>query len=86
MNGRCESCKHWDRADEYETGHGLGFGRCKNVPMFWDATEWDDTRDGRRLKAEFKDVKAFAQDGSDYAAELITAPGFGCIAYIPTES
>lgn len=86
MTGQCKGCVHWELAVEYETGHQFGFGRCKNVPMFWDATEWDDERDGRQLIEKYKDRKAFAQDGSDYMARLITAPDFGCIAYLPIES
>lgn len=83
---RCDNCKHWQKAKEYETGHGLGFGQCLNVPMFWDSTKWSGDGLARELKPEFADRKAFAQDGSDYSAELITAPDFGCISYCPAES
>lgn len=77
----CQRCKHWDRADDYETGHSLGLGRCGNIPMFWDATDWSDNCDGRVIKPEFKNVKAFAQDGSDYWAKVLTQPDFSCSGF-----
>jgi hypothetical protein len=77
----CETCKHWDEAGEYETGYGLGLGTCKNIPMFWDATEWNGDGDGRKFLDQYKDTKAFAQDGSDYKAYMLTKSDFGCVSH-----
>lgn len=49
--------------------------------MFWDSTEWVDSDKidpERDLKPEFKDNKAFVQDGSDYIAHFLTKADFGC--------
>lgn len=75
----CVNCKYWERTDEYPV-KGLKLGTCKMVKMFWDCTEWGEAKDdyARRLRDEFKDQKAFAQDGSDYIAYLITREEFGC--------
>ena len=77
----CGTCKHWEVADKHETGHGLGLGRCNNIPMFWDATEWDEDGEGRKFLDQYKNTKAFAQDGSDYSAYLLTLPEFGCVSH-----
>lgn len=78
---KCATCKHWEKTGEYETGYGLGLGRCKAIPMFWDSTEWEEDLEGRKFRDEFKDTKAFAQDGSDYRAIVLTRPDFGCVSY-----
>ena len=49
---------------------------CDKVGMFWEATEWVDYK--RRVKPERANDLAFAQDGSDYSACLITRPQFYC--------
>lgn len=76
----CETCKHWKTAEEHEPWQGFGLGRCQNVPMFWNATEWDE--DGvRTVRDQYKNIKAFTQDGSDYRAYLLTRPDFGCVSH-----
>lgn len=77
----CSTCKNWKPRDEYETGHSLGLGKCAAAAMFWDATEWDEEGNARQFKPAFKDTKAFVQDGSDYKADLLTRPDFGCVSY-----
>lgn len=86
MDGRCVNCKFWGKADEYETGHSQGLGRCEYMPMLWNATEWRENEEGRVFKDRYKDTLAFVQDGSDYSANLYTRPDFGCVAYLKTES
>ena len=83
MSGFCNTCANWGPCKQYETGHGLGLGRCNAAPMLWYATEWSSDEDGRQLKAEFSDVKHFVQDASDYSARLYTKPDFGCVSYLP---
>lgn len=77
----CETCKYWEKSLKYETGHSLGLGMCKNIPMFWDATEWSKDGDSRSFRDKYKDVKAFARDGSDYKAFVLTKPNFGCVSH-----
>lgn len=78
---RCGTCAHWEQRGEYETGHHMGLGCCKAIPMLWHATQWKGDGAGREFKDEFKNTKAFAQDGSDYMADVLTLPDFGCVAY-----
>jgi hypothetical protein len=77
----CATCDHWEPRNEYEAGHGMGLGQCTNVPMFFDATEWNEDGEGRAFKPEYANCKAFAQDASDYRAYLLTKPDFGCVAH-----
>ena len=51
------------------------------MPMFWDSTEWSEEGDGRQIKSEFINQKAFLQDGSDYRAFLIVSDDFGCVMH-----
>jgi hypothetical protein len=78
----CATCAFWKAPEDYETSaKSLGLRKCTAVPMFWDATEWSEDGDARQFRAEFKDTKAFAQDGSDYRAELWTKGDFGCVMH-----
>jgi len=78
----CRTCKYWTKVEEWATGHHQGLGLCDNVPMLWNATIWN--KEGERvLSDKYKDTKAFAQDGSDYTAYLLTAPDFGCVSHEP---
>lgn len=82
----CKNCKHWKKAQQYETGHSLGLGSCENVPMFWESTEWSPEGRTRQFKEEDKDKRAFVQDGSDYVAVLLTLPDFGCTGFTPSDT
>jgi hypothetical protein len=82
----CRNCAHWQPADEYETGHSLGVGRCGAAPMLWDSTEWSDEGDARSFTAEAVDKTAFVQDGSDYIARLYTKPQHGCTMWIAAQA
>jgi hypothetical protein len=82
MMDTCKSCKHWER-NGTPIGYSLGLGYCRNIPMFWNATEWDEEGEGRRFIDKYKDHKAFAQDGSDYVAYLLTRQDFGCVSHEP---
>lgn len=81
MTGSCGTCNHWQRCGQYERGFRQGLGRCAAVMMFWDCTEWND--DGENVfKAGHENIKAFVQDGSDYRADLLTRPDFGCVSWV----
>jgi hypothetical protein len=78
----CSTCAHWD-SEEYASRPPVRI--CNNVPMYWDASEWDDDCN-RVLIDKYKDTKAFAQDGSDYKAVLLTASDFGCVSHKEKEA
>ncbi len=85
---RCGTCRHWDRPTDDTIGEVPGSGRCKAVVLYWEATTWEDTKNGlfrRTLKPEYAHAKAFAKDGSDYWAELCTLATFGCVQHEPLE-
>jgi hypothetical protein len=82
----CRNCAHWQPADEYETGHSLGVGRCGAAPMLWDSTEWDDEGEARAFTSASADKTAFVQDGSDYIARLYTKPQHGCTMWIAAQA
>lgn len=75
----CGNCKHWGFPDEddwlYRKTHGI-LKKCMKIPLMYDAYEWVKDKD----TLEFKDpsILAFAQDASDYRAELITKKEFFC--------
>ena len=81
--GICKNCKHWESSPETNLPKNLDLGKCRRVKMFWDCTEWGDECDDfqRLVKPCCAGEKAFVQDGSDYKAELITAPDFGCVQF-----
>jgi hypothetical protein len=79
---RCDQCKFWHS----EKPHIIG--ECTKAKPFWEVSTW--TRGGtedweRKLKAEFRDLKMFCQDGSDYRAYLLTKPDFYCAHFEGTD-
>lgn len=78
---QCKDCKHWNDKDN---DYGLGVGVCQRAKMFWDSTYWKELEDddcARAFTKESEGELAFVQDGSDYKAELITRPEFGCVQF-----
>jgi hypothetical protein len=85
---KCSTCKYWDINKDSKMIPNTNY--CKKPIMFWDATVWttkeiDDPLVGkyktdvdRNIKEEYKDLKMFVQDGSDYWAGLITREDFFC--------
>lgn len=77
--GNCKTCKHWGEIQAHKSGLMSQVAECEKIPMYWEATDWDDN--GKRI---FKDDSlAFVQDGSDYCAYLLTKENFGCAMYEP---
>ena len=74
----CATCKHWKPQGIFETGHALELGSCQATPMFWESTQWSKDGTRREFTAEHQQTTAFAQDGSDYSASLLTKPAHGC--------
>lgn len=87
----CNSCKYWGTGDDEDNKLKDRLKPCTKMRMFYDSTEWpadDEDReeylDTRVIKEEFKDNKAFVQDGSDYHAELLVMGDFGCVHHEPS--
>lgn len=95
---RCDHCKHWksgtDENEEWEA-RGVGFKECGAVRERWRITDEATTNleyeDGdtsqyqTRRKDALRAARAYVQDGSEYRAELFTAPDFFCALYSPQE-
>ena len=75
MDKNCSNCKYWDEGKTFGVDDELCVSRCNRIPMFWDSTAWADDGQSRKF---INDSKAFAQDGSDYNAYLLTKPDFYC--------
>ena len=74
----CKTCKHWNRDGQGPSANPIKIGVCTRAMMFWDATEWDADGQGRAFKDRDNHELFFVQDGSDYMADLLTMPDFGC--------
>lgn len=82
---RCKTCSHWQPVGPDEYGVIVGTGICAKVLQIWDVVDDDDDSDQRRLKPEHAGLLAMVADGSQYTAELITMPDFGCAMHsVPT--
>ena len=86
--GNCKDCIHWAEGDKEDYSKLIGAGVCKRAKQFWDSTEWETVIDEEGCEpdeiirsAKSKDDLMFVQDGSDYHAELITLPDFGCVQF-----
>lgn len=91
---RCDSCKHWKKDSDQEEweAKSAGFGECEGVRERWviqdeasEGVEWDDEEEGAfvtKRREALKAARAYVQDGSQYHAELFTAPDFFCALYI----
>jgi hypothetical protein len=92
---RCDECKHWKKDSDNEEweAKAAGFGECLGVMERWRimddsvgprylASESDDEDDYIRRRGEaLKAARAYVQDGSQYRAELFTAPDFFCALF-----
>lgn len=75
----CSTCAWWSREKENPP---LNLRKCNYMEMYSDASYWEKETDIRvSLRPEYKDKKAFVEDGSSYYAELMTMPDFGCVAH-----
>lgn len=77
---RCDACKYWDEKEARDLD-GLPLGLCTRAMPLWDATTWN--KEGKRvLEPKFADRRFFAQDGSDYRADVYTATDFFCADFV----
>lgn len=82
---RCETCVNWSRPTQGESWGAYELGRCVAVPLLYIALGWED--DGSRgIRTQYKDTKAFVQDGENYCGFLLTKPDFGCVDYAPNSN
>lgn len=91
---RCDHCKHWrsgsDNA-EWEA-QSAGFGECLGVRERWvimdgaskgiECAHEDSSGYVAARIGALKSARAYVQDGSEYRAELFTAPDFFCALYL----
>lgn len=77
----CETCRWWDAEWAYQSTQ---VRRCTRIPEYWNATEWVSDEYQTRIATSPEDL-AFAQDGSDYHAMLLTRANFGCVLHQPRE-
>jgi len=80
----CKTCVHWkDGKDDWDFPLGLELGKCVKAQQLWDNTEWTDTEERGYTRTIKPDVTTlcFVQDGSDYHADLLTRPEFGCVQW-----
>lgn len=89
----CKECKHWGDDDfpSWEAD-AAGFRLCTAVRARWVIADEADTNIDRfengdawlaaRREALVK-ARAYVEDGSDYIANLMTGPDFGCVLFSP---
>jgi hypothetical protein len=90
---KCEACKHWKKGSDNEEWEaaGAGFGECEGVRERWviqdeasEGVERDSDEEGEfatKRREALKAARAYVQDGSQYHAELFTAPDFFCALF-----
>ena len=87
---RCDACKHWinvndefalkkHNKDDFQS-YDFNVGYCIKIKELWNVTTWTEISDDtvRVLLPEFKDLKMFTQDASNYKADLLTKEDFFC--------
>jgi len=77
---QCQTCELWKQPRQPAV-EIPGLGVCSYTPMYWNATDWSENGDRRILHPKYSGKLAFVQDGSDYLANLLTLPTFGCVAH-----
>ena len=77
----CETCVYWRKPTQGETWGKYGLGQCSAVPLLYAATDWTDDSIGRVILDDYKNTKAFVQDGENYCGFFLTRPDFGCVDY-----
>lgn len=83
---RCKTCKHWEAYKDDEEYALRGAGICHAAKKLWNLSESEQDINNdwlyyRKLKPEAAGVLSFVQDGSNYMAELVTMPDFGCVQH-----
>lgn len=91
---RCDGCKHWqaDSDNQEWEARKAGFGECLAVRQRWTIMDEASDRLARDTEADkeqyetvrieaLKASRVYVQDGSQYRAELYTAPDFFCALF-----
>lgn len=91
---RCDQCRHWKPLNDWDfTAYEMR--RCGAIKQAWNVKDepfegegvksrhdYDDWDQVERMEADaMKSAKAVAQDGSSYAASVLTAADFGCVLF-----
>lgn len=72
----CRDCKHWE-PPRGTTSRNRLVGKCKAAEMIGDHEKWGEDE----LVYLDSEAKMYVADGSDYFAELLTRPEFGCVEW-----
>jgi hypothetical protein len=80
---RCDQCQHWAPPEEWEA-KAAGFRRCLGVRERWKIEESvsSEKYDHDREVAALRAARAYVEDGSEYMAQMMTAPDFFCALYV----
>lgn len=79
---KCADCKHWGEPYGYGWTAISNVKSCDKAKMYWNSTEWAKDADGdddyiNRIEIDPNQLM-YVQDGSDYAAHLLTKADFFC--------
>lgn len=93
----CKNCKHWEEGGDPREGitrqsRLIGAGVCLRIKPLFESEEWAEIEsdevidDWMEVTHKFRESSksgdmAWAQDGEEYMAGLITAPEFGCVMF-----
>jgi len=80
----CKNCIWWDGTDNISDYIQGLFGRCKATPHSEETTEWNADYTEAKLKPEFAETTAMAEDGSGYYAALVTRAEHCCSMWKPS--
>lgn len=78
---RCATCFHWDKFPEDQTEVVQGTGKCLAARQFWEVTDSFPPDHQTVMLPEHAGLLCMVEDGSHYAAVLITMPDFGCVMH-----
>lgn len=91
----CKTCRYWQESNDVYAENKLGFKKCTRIREKFRILDTlpDEIRWGRyenktteekfdaASKELFNKEKAYTQDASDYIANLMTSPYFGCVLH-----
>ncbi len=91
MTAACNLCVHWKLGNHDWAADRAGMGLCQAAKQRWDIEDGisgynpHDDKTGEVLAQMMADrlraARFYVQDGSEYRAELFTAPDFFCAAF-----
>lgn len=84
---QCKDCRYWGaRLMHGYVPKDVSLARCGKVRMLFNSWHFDKDTQKHVIDDDAQGVLAFAADASDYIAQLLTLPEFGCVMFKPKES